>query len=161
MCAVSSAYHKSQVAHPLDGFGFMVPRQEGLETICTFWNSSLFPHRGPEGKVVMTSFAGRGTGDKAGGVLEREDQYAKIVENENSRALGITGKPVDRMVWKDSRALPQYNVGHALRVGEIRKTLQHQPNLYLAGNYLKGRSIGDCVDIAFDVAQDVRSRLRS
>ena len=110
MCAVSSAYDCSQVAHALDGLGFMVPRRERLQTICTFWNSSLFPQRAPEGKVLMTSFARTEASD---------NECAQIVEAENAKTLGITGSPVDRLVWKDSHALPQYNVGHAQRVTEI------------------------------------------
>jgi oxygen-dependent protoporphyrinogen oxidase len=158
-CAVGCVYDRSQVANTLDGFGYMVPRREGLETICTFWNSSLFPGRAPEGKVLMTTFAGRGTSNN--GAAIGEEEYAQIVEVENARALGIKGPPLDRMVWKDPRALPQYNVGHAQRVAELQNILQTMPNLRIVGNFLKGRSIGDCVDVAFAAAQDVHSRIRS
>ena len=157
VCAVASAYERSEVANTLDGFGFMVPRREGLETICTFWNSSLFSGRAPEGKVLLTSFAGRGMSKTA----ESEEESARAVEVENARALGIKGPPLDRVVWKDSRALPQYNVGHAERVAEIQNILRTTPNLRIAGNFLKGRSIGDCVDAAFGAAQDVHSRIHS
>ena len=154
VCAVSSGYNRSQVRNGLDGFGFMVPRREQLHTICNFWNSSLFPERAPLGNVVMTSFARPGNGEPMG-----EEQCAREVEAENSRALGITGEPVDRVVWKDSQALPQYNVGHGVRIREICQTLDAFPNLYLAGNFLSGRSIGDCVEIANRVAEDLRSRV--
>jgi oxygen-dependent protoporphyrinogen oxidase len=159
VCAVASVYDRSQVANTLDGFGYMVPRREGLETICTFWNSSLFPGRAPEGKVLMTSFAGRGTSNN--GVMMREEECAQIVEAENATALGIGGPSSDRVVWKDPRALPQYNVGHAQRVAEIQNILHTMPNLRIVGNFLKGRSIGDCVDVAFGAAQDVHSQIRS
>ncbi|MGC2768682.1 MAG: protoporphyrinogen oxidase [Candidatus Acidiferrum sp.] len=151
MCAVSSAYNRSHVAHSLDGFGFMVPRREGLQTICTFWNSSLFPRRAPEGKVLITSFAR---------TEMTEEECAQTVESENAGTLGITGRPLDRVVWKDSRALPQYNVGHAQRVSEIDGILPSLPNLYLAGNFLRGRSIGDCVETAFRVASDLHRNVR-
>jgi len=158
VCAVGSVYDRSQVANTLDGFGYMVPRREGLETICTFWNSSLFPGRAPEGKVLMTTFAGRGTSNN--GAAIGEEEYAQIVEVENARALGIKGPSLDRMVWKDPRALPQYNVGHAQRVAEIQEILHPIPNLGIIGNFLKGRSIGDCVEVAFAAAQDVHSQIR-
>ena len=159
VCAVGSVYDRSQVANTLDGFGYMVPRREGLETICTFWNSSLFPGRAPEGKVLMTTFAGRGTSNN--GAAIGEEEYAQIVEVENARTLGIKGPSLDRMVWKDPRALPQYNVGHAQLVAQLQNILQTMPNLRIVGNFLKGRSIGDCVDVAFAAAQDVHSRIRS
>jgi protoporphyrinogen/coproporphyrinogen III oxidase len=157
MYAVSSAYDRSQVGHPLDGFGFMVPRREGLRIFCTFWNSSLFPRRGPEGKVVITSFAG----PEAGGDFEPagNSARAKSVEAENASTLGISGPPIDRVVWQAQRAMPQYNVGHASRVTQIRELLHTQPRLHITGNFLKGRSIGDCVEIANQAADDLSSRI--
>ncbi|MGB9431547.1 MAG: protoporphyrinogen oxidase [Candidatus Acidiferrum sp.] len=152
MCAVSCAYDRSKVAHSLDGFGFMIPRRESSQAFCTFWNSSLFPQRAPEGKVLLTSFARMGTS---------EEECRRTVEVENARILGITGDPVDRVVWKDSRALPQYNVGHARRVAEMHSILRAIPNLYVTGNFLRGRSIGDCVECAFLAAEELHIQLEN
>jgi protoporphyrinogen/coproporphyrinogen III oxidase len=158
MGVVSSAYNRKQVRHALDGFGFMVPRREGLHTICTFWNSSLFPSHAPEGTALMTSFV-RGGED---GLMEAPyDVFAQTVEAENARILGISGAPLERTVWRFPRALPQYNVGHARRVTEIREALDDLPGVCLAGNYLAGRSIGECADAGFQAAENLRSRVRS
>jgi oxygen-dependent protoporphyrinogen oxidase len=151
MCVVSSAYDRSKVANSLDGFGFMVPRREGLQTICTFWNSSLFPQRAPGDKVILASFARSSTS---------EEDCTQTVEAENAKTLGITGGPVDRVVWKEPQALPQYNVGHAQRVTEIEGVLRALPSLHVVGNFLRGRSIGDCVELAFRVAGDLHSQLQ-
>src|ERR1700739_1696334 len=94
VCTVASAYNRSQVSNSLNGFGFMVPRREGWETICTFWNSSLLPGRAPEGKVLMTSFAGRASNN--GSPAVGEEAYARIVEAENARVMEIVGEPLDR-----------------------------------------------------------------
>jgi oxygen-dependent protoporphyrinogen oxidase len=156
MYTVSLAYQRTQVANTLDGFGFMVPRREGLATVCTFWNSSLFKERAPEGEVLITSFAGREINTAPGRMLGEE--CAPAVEAENARILGITGTPVDRMVWTVPQALPQYNVGHSKRVREIDRMLRTLPKIYVAGNFLKGRSLGDCVETATRVAEDLHSR---
>lgn len=155
---VSSAYEQSKVANRLDGFGFMVPRRKGLNTICTFWNSSLFGGRAPEGTILITSFAGSEENSALGAVSEEE--FTRAVEVENARILGVSGKPTARFAWRDSHALPQYNVGHARRVTEIYGILPTLPNFYLAGNFLRGRSIGDCVDIAYRVAENLHSQLQ-
>jgi oxygen-dependent protoporphyrinogen oxidase len=158
MGVVSSAYDRQQVRHALDGFGFMVPRREGLHTVCTFWNSSLFPANAPQGTVLLTSFV-RSAG---GGLLSASyDVYAETVEAENAKILGISGAPIERSVWRYPRALPQYNVGHARRVREIREALNGFPGLCLAGNYLTGRSIGDCAATGFQAAEKLRSHVRS
>ena len=149
-CVVGLAYARSQVGHPLDGFGFMVPRKEGLSTICTFWNSSLFPQRASSGKVVLTSFV-RKEDENSGPLAMLTDQ----IEAENSKVLGISGAPIDRIIWTDRRAMPQYAVGHAKGISEIRSQLASIPNLHLIGNYLKGRSIGDCIAVAEKTAMEV------
>ena len=158
MGVVSSAYERKQVRHALSGFGFMVPRREGLHTVCTFWNSSLFPARAPQGTVLMTSIVRSGAD---GLMLASYDVFAEAVEAENAKILGISGAPIERTVWRFPRALPQYNVGHARRVKEIREALNEFPGLCLAGNYLTGRSIGDCADTGFQAAEKLLSRTRN
>jgi oxygen-dependent protoporphyrinogen oxidase len=148
MRGMASGYDRRQVQNPLVGFGFMVPRKEGLRTICTFWNSSLFPGRAPEGKISITSFV-------------RNEANEETIEAENAAILGIAGEPEDREVWTLPRALPQYNVGHSERVAAVNNALSTLPQLALAGNYLQGRSIGDCVERAFRVAESVHSRIAS
>jgi oxygen-dependent protoporphyrinogen oxidase len=155
MSVFSFVYDRSAVAQPLDGFGFMVPRKEALHTVCTFWNSSLFPHRAPEGQLLITSFANaaENAGQTNPATAIGCDELGSAVEEENARLLGIRKPPMDRHAWGSGRAMPQYNVGHAQRVADIERFLQDLPALHLAGNYLKGRSIGDCVDVAVRVAE--------
>lgn len=158
ICAVACAYNRSQVSHDLHGFGFMAPRAENRQTICTFWNSSLFPGRAPAGKVVLTTFAGREGKDPVFSASENE--CAQLVEKENAETLGISGPPSDRLVWRSAHALPQYNVGHAQNARQIAEALRALPNLQIVGNFLTGRSIGDCVQIASQTAENLHSRLR-
>jgi protoporphyrinogen/coproporphyrinogen III oxidase len=146
---ISSAFNRKQIRHALDGFGFMVPRREGLRTICTFWNSSLFPTQAREGTALITSF------------VAGENDLSQTVHAENASILGIDGAPLDQMVWKHIRALPQYNVGHAQRVKEIREALNGLPGLFLAGNYLVGRSIGDCAETGLQAAELLHIRSQS
>jgi len=157
LAVVSSGYDRAQVRHSLDGFGFNVPRREGLHTISCTWNSSLFPGRAPAGKVLLTSFARPLDND---GFLDRApEEIARIVEGEAANVLGISGAPVDRMVWKHSHALPQYRVGHVQRVAAIREALRGLTGLHLVGNYFGGRSVGDSVDIAFGAAEAISAGL--
>lgn len=158
ICAVACAYNRSQVSHDLHGFGFMAPRAESRQTICTFWNSSLFPGRAPTGKIVLTTFAGREGKDPVFSASETE--CAQLIEIENAETLGISGPSIDRVVWRSARALPQYNVGHAQNVRQIAEALRALPNLQIVGNFLTGRSIGDCVQIASQAAENLHSRLR-
>ncbi len=147
MTVAAFVYERTQVTNSREGFGFMVPSKEKMRTIATFWNSSLFPGRAPAGKVLITSFA-RGA----------ESDVSSLAA-ENARLLGISGEPVACESWHSERAMPQYNVGHAARVARIRLALDSTSGLHLTGNYLGGRSIGECVDAALRVADGIAARI--
>jgi protoporphyrinogen/coproporphyrinogen III oxidase len=159
MAVVSSGYDRAQVRNPLRGFGLMIPRCEKLNTFYSVWNSSVFPGRAPEGKVLMTSFTG-GAANPA--FVERDEAaIAQIVEREIGAVLEIDGPPVERSVWRYPRALPQFNLGHARRIAAVREALADLPGLYLAGNYLQGRSLGDCAELGSRMADKVKRLLSS
>ena len=64
--------------------------------------------------------------------------------------------------WRDRvypHALPQYNLGHSEHLAGIARLRNQLPGLWLAGNYLRGPSVGACVEQAMSVAQEVASRL--
>jgi oxygen-dependent protoporphyrinogen oxidase len=41
--------------------------------------------------------------------------------------------------------IPQYTLGHADRVARIARGLARLPNVRLAGNFLRGASVTDCI----------------
>jgi protoporphyrinogen/coproporphyrinogen III oxidase len=158
VAVVASTYYRQQVADPLEGFGFLVPRGEKVRTLGTVWNSSLFPGRAREGSVTITSFIGGATDPDI--IQLHEENIAAIVSEENARILGITGPPVEIAVWKNPRALPQYNLGHGHIVETIRDAECATPGLFFAGNYLEGPAIGKCVENGFQTAEAVRKYLQ-
>lgn len=158
VAVVASAYKRQQVAHNLYGFGFLVPRQEKIRTLGTVWNSSLFPGRGPEGTVTMTSFIGGATDLQA--IEHTDKEISKIVQQDNVRLLGITGEPVAGKVWKHPRALPQYNLRHGHIVEAIREGERALPGVFFAGNYLEGPSLGKCLENGFRTAEAVAAYLK-
>ena len=135
---------QAEVGTVLDGFGVLIPRSEKIRTLGTVWNSSLFPDRGGEGRVTLTSFVGGATDPEI--VAKQDEEIEAIVQDENARILEITGQPVVSRVWKHPKALPQYNLGHGHVVETVRESERAIPGLYFAGNYLEGPSIGKCVD---------------
>jgi protoporphyrinogen/coproporphyrinogen III oxidase len=159
VAVVANAYQRRQVAHTLYGFGFLVPRKEKIRTLGTVWNSSLFPGRGPEGTVTMTSFIGGATDLE---VIEHTDkEISQIVQQDNARLLGITGEPVAGKVWKYPRALPQYNLRHGHIVEAIREGERALPGVFFGGNYLEGPSLGKCLENGFRTAEAVAAYLKT
>jgi len=155
---VSLGYRRSEVGHTLDGFGFLVPRSARLQTLGTVWNSSVFPNRAPEGQVLLTSFVGGATNPQA--VALSGEELVALVHREIAPLLAIRQPPVFSNVEFYSRAIPQYNLGHAERIEKLMSLREKHSNLWLAGNYLRGPAIGACVEHALEVAEQVGKRTK-
>ena len=154
VAVVSLGYRKEDVGHPLDGFGFLVPRSSGLTVLGTVWNSSLFPGRAPGHHVLLTSFVGGATNPDA--AKQPADQLVALVHREIKPLMQLREGPVFSNVSVWPRALPQYNLGHTARLAAINNCRTAFPGLYLTGNYLNGPAIGACVEQALKVADEIR-----
>jgi oxygen-dependent protoporphyrinogen oxidase len=158
IAVVSLGYRQEDVKRSLEGFGFLVPRSEGLRTLGTVWNSSLFPGRAPEGSVLLTSFIGGATDPQA--VALSAGEISAIVHREIRPILSIRGVPTFSSVQIYPRALPQYNIGHTTRLGSLARESSFFLNLKLVGNYLRGPAIGACIEQALAVADEMRIAAR-
>ncbi len=154
-----TAFEKSRIGRNVSGFGFLVPRSEGLPLLGTVWNSSLFPGRAANGLTLMTSFAGGAKNAALAAATPEEIRDALL--GDIQRTLAIQGPPVHWSVKQYARAIPQYNLGHSQRVTQLEELCTHHSGLFLAGNYLEGPSVGACIEVAQRVASQAHNYLRS
>lgn len=155
VAVVSLAYRRADVAHSLDGFGFLVPRSAGKKILGAVWTSSLFPNRAPNGHVQVTSFLGGATDPEAASLAD--SSLVETAHRELSPIIGLKAQPVASRVTAYERAIPQYNLGHTARLATIAADLAKISGLHLAGNYLKGPAIGTCVEHAQQVAECIQA----
>jgi oxygen-dependent protoporphyrinogen oxidase len=155
IAVVSLGYRQEDVKHSLEGFGFLVPRSEGLRTLGTVWNSSLFSGRAPQDYVLLTSFIGGATDPQAVGLSAEE--ISAMVHRETAPILSIRKLPTFSNVQIYPRALPQYNIGHTARVDNLERESSFSPNFKLVGNYLRGPAIGTCIEQALVAADEIRT----
>jgi protoporphyrinogen/coproporphyrinogen III oxidase len=157
VAVVSLGYRKSDVGHPLEGFGFLVPRSSGLEILGSVWNSPLFPNRAPDGKVLLTSFVGGVTNPQA--ITRSPQELISLVHREIAPVLKIRQEPVFSSVNIYQRAIPQYNLGHGERLASLEALRAKYPGLWLIGNYLRGPAIGACVEQALAVTGEIAKHI--
>ncbi|MBI2818061.1 MAG: protoporphyrinogen oxidase [Acidobacteria bacterium] len=156
---VSLGYEEASFGRTLDGFGFVVPRGEGKRLVACTWVSTKFPFRSQPGRVLLRCFLG-GARDSA--ITSMDDaSVLEIVQHELRDIMGIRSQPFFTRIYRWDRAMPQYNVGHPLRVEKIQQLLKTQPGLFLAGNAYKGIGIPDCIDSAAHAAKGVIEHLTS
>jgi oxygen-dependent protoporphyrinogen oxidase len=154
VAVVSLGYRRADVAHSLDGFGFLVPRSAGLKILGTVWNSSLFPNRAPDDHVQLTSFLGGATDPDT--ISLSDSSLVDLARRELTPVLGLKAPPFASHVTIYERAIPQYNLGHIERLSAIADALAKIPGLHLTGNYLRGPAIGACIEQAQEVAESIR-----
>lgn len=157
LASVPLAYMAEQVTRPLDGFGFLATRGAGLRTLGSIWNTSLFAERAPAGWLLTTNYIGGAT-DPAASKLS-DEELIHTVHGDLSKVLRITGAPRQLPITRYERAIPQYNLGHAWRVAKLAAALHNHPGLHLAGNYLRGVSLGDCIKQAEQLAAAINQTL--
>jgi protoporphyrinogen/coproporphyrinogen III oxidase len=154
----SYGFRRADVRHPLDGFGFLAPRKESLRILGGLFPSTLYPDRAPEGHVAIAAFAGGRTDP---GILDLDDDalHAALLADLD-RALGLTGEPVVRHLARWPRAIPQYEIGHGRFVDLARALERELPGLHLAGNFIGGVSVPDCIQNATDLAERILAAAR-
>ena len=154
VAVASLGYRRADVAHSLNGFGFLVPRSAGLKILGTVWNSSLFPDRAPSDSVQLTSFLGGATDPDTASLSD--SSLVVIAHRELTPILGLRTQPVASRITKYERAIPQYNLGHMQHLAAIAAAIAKISGLHLTGNYLRGPAIGTCVEHAQSVAESIR-----
>jgi oxygen-dependent protoporphyrinogen oxidase len=140
---VTLAYKKQGFTHPLNGFGFVVPRTEGRKILACTWTSSKFPHRTPEGYVMLRCFVGGALKESL--AEQDESAIATMVKKELADLMDIHQEPEICKVFHNRKSNVQYRVGHADLIESVQKELQAVPGLFLTGSAYTGIGIPDCI----------------
>ena len=142
-------YRRADVNHPLNGFGFLVPKTErGLLLGCT-WVGTKFSHRVPDDKAVLRCFM-------AGDSLSLPDtDIVATARAEILRIMGVDAEPVFAKISRWPRSMAQYTVGHPVRVKRIETVAAALPGLCLAGSAYHGIGLPDCVRTGKTAAETI------
>jgi oxygen-dependent protoporphyrinogen oxidase len=150
---VMLGYRREHFNHPLDGFGFLVPRIERRQVAACTWVNTKFPERIAEPYVVLRAFI---VDRDAETLIPADDaEIIQTVRAEFSRLMGVYAEPAFHTAHRWPKSMPQYLVGHAERRERIRKRVAELDGIELVGNAYDGVGIPDCVRIAREVARDL------
>jgi len=144
-------FQRDQLKHPLNGFGFLVPRQEQQTMAAATWVNTKFPSRVAPGLAALRAFM---VGEKAEAMAQMEREHiVQAVRQDFERLMGIQQAPVFDTVYSWPKSMPQYVVGHEARVQRLLAALEPYGGLFLTGNYFDGVGIPDSIRLAKDTAK--------
>ncbi len=136
-------YRRADVAHPLDGFGALVPSIEKRSLLGVLFSSSLFPDRAPAGHVAMTVMVGGSRRPDLARLPQQE--LLPIIQKELSSLLGVRGAPVFVRSTAWPRAIPQYKLNHDEHLAVIAFAEARHRGLYIGGTVRDGISMTNCL----------------
>jgi oxygen-dependent protoporphyrinogen oxidase len=144
-CAVISlGYRREQIQHPLNGFGFVVPLVERRMILSCSFSSLKYEGRAPKDSVLLRIYIG---GACQADLLDLSpEKLLDLAQREVSELLEIHGEPCLRHFTMHDRAMPQYHVGHLLRIERANQRLSRFHTLALAGSAYSGVGVPACIE---------------
>ena len=159
---VTLGYRDPEVALPLPGSGFLVPRGEGSHLLACTWSSGKWAGRAPDGGVLVRGFVG---GWRHPELLECSDD--ELVTRVRAELAGILGggfaaaaAPAVGDVQRWPHGTPLYRVGHRTWLAQVHQACAATPGLWLAGAPYDGVGIPDCIRQARATANAVAAYLK-
>lgn len=152
VAVVYLGFARAQVAHPLDGLGFLSTRRAGQIVSGVQFGSTMFQGRAPAGHVAVSAYVGGSRAPEAARLPQ--DQLVAEVLRELRPHLGLSGAPAVAKVRVWDRGLPHYTLGHGARAAAIEAVRDRVPGLFVTGNYLSGVAVTGCLEQAARTAED-------
>jgi oxygen-dependent protoporphyrinogen oxidase len=140
---ISLAYRQAEIHHPLDGFGFVIPRAEKRKIMASTWTSVKFSHRSPADCVFLRAFVGGAQNEDL--VALDDEEIVDVARRELMDIMGITADPILTRIYRWEKSMPQYRIGHGEKLSTLEEKLLRNPGLYLTGCAYRGIGISDCV----------------
>ena len=155
--AVILAFKKSAIPALPSGTGFLIPPIENEFIVGVTWLTSKWPQLVNEEVVVARNLVGR-YGDRRWLDMDDSTIIANVREG-LSRMMNITVDPIDVVVQRWPKSMPQYVVGHAANLEEIESSLGEYPGLHITGAAYRGVGLAGCVAQAEQLALKISSSI--
>jgi oxygen-dependent protoporphyrinogen oxidase len=146
-------FRREDVAHPLDGFGFLVPEVERRHVLGVLFSSTLFPGRAPDDHVTLTAFVG-GVRNPDLAHADQPTITARVMDDLRA-LLGAKGEPTFRAFHLWPKAIPQYDLTYGRFKDIMDEAERRNPGFALAGSYREGVALGEAITSGEEAAARV------
>jgi protoporphyrinogen/coproporphyrinogen III oxidase len=157
VAVLALGFRREDVAHRLDGFGFLVPDVERRNVLGVIFSSTVFPGRAPAGHVLLTVFVG-GVRNPDLANADLSTLTARVLDDLRL-LLGVRGEPTFRAFHLWPKAIPQYALSYG-RFKEIMDEAERRnPTLGLTGSYREGVAVDEVIGAADQVAERIAAQV--
>ena len=133
------------------GFGYLIPSKEGRDILGVLFDSQIFNDRSPDDNIFVRVML---AGSLHPEILKMpaNDIFKKAIE-EIRQQLELKGDPQEVFLSLWPKAIPQYDADYAGILPILEEKLTHFSHIHIVSNFLKGVSMNDCVENAYQAAQ--------
>jgi protoporphyrinogen/coproporphyrinogen III oxidase len=159
MALVTMAFRRRDLLNAPGGSGFLVPPVDGRTIKAATFSSRKWgwiDEAGPDTFVLRTSVGRHGD---EGDLAWDDTDLVRLSRDDLREAAGVTAAPVAARVTRWYGGLPQYPVGHLMRVARIREQIAKLPGLAVCGAAFDGVGIPACIAAADAAAEQVLGTL--
>tara|TARA_Y100001934_G_C11949507_1_gene584192 strand:- start:1 stop:519 length:519 start_codon:yes stop_codon:yes gene_type:complete len=140
-----------------DGFGALLPRDEGFRMLGAVHVSAMVPERAPAGHWLVTVYLGGRHDPK---ILDLDDaDLQELARRELSQLAGRVLSVSMGRVYRHPRGIPQPDLRSPRALKALQDDVGRRPGLNLAGSYLGGVSVEVAVRSGLEAAAQVREEL--
>lgn len=137
MAVVNIGYKENVL--PLQGFGYLVGKQAQEDILGVLFDSSLWPQHNRQAEETRLTVNIEEKG-------REEEWYVHTALSALKKHLNLCATPAEVSVKRIVRAIPQYSPGHFEKIKTLTEELSKRlPRCFLAGNYLCGVSVEECI----------------
>lgn len=132
------------------GVGALVPAREGRKCLGILFNSSAFEGRVRDERRVASFTLMFGGSARPEWVTASDGRIASAVVEELRDLLGVEGLPLELVITRHARAIPQYSTGLPRLWASARETWCARPGRLLFGNYTGQVSLRGMIEASFE-----------
>jgi protoporphyrinogen/coproporphyrinogen III oxidase len=133
--SVTAFVSRDDFTRPVGGVGALVPEREGRKCLGILFNSSSFENRVFDESRYASFTILIGGSSAPERISATDDEIRAIVREELSSLLGIRGEPLEMVISRWPRAIPQYSTQLPALWQTARSTWCERPGRMLFGNY--------------------------
>ena len=152
------AFDERDITNVHDGTGFVIARSSNTNITACTWTTKKWPFTTPDGKVLIRAYIGKPTDTVVAD--HTNEELALITLNDLKQMMHIKGDPEFTIVNRLMHSMPQYHVGHAQHIAEIKSHIRATyPRLRVTGASFDAVGLPDCISQAKHVAEEIQNQI--
>jgi len=142
MISTTLFFNKNDLRKFKEGFGCLIPRNEGLTMLGVLFNSCIFPQRVTDESVVSLTCMMRDDSPTLSLIHAADIDIKNLLVSELDTLFDVQGELLDYTIFRWEKGIPVYSPRLHENLFEIDEILQEKyPHINLFGNYTGAISI--------------------